>query len=137
MGFSSAFVTILFVFLHVFFQPVHVHAGEADLENADSNELVSDYDSLDWAASTVSAYPFGTMEEEDEGAEVGMNSNESSRRSLLWRMHYFISYGALSANRVPCPPRSGRSYYTHNCYRARGPAHPYHRSCSAIARCRR
>ncbi|KAL2242090.1 protein RALF-like 34 [Sesamum indicum] len=62
------------------------------------------------------------------------------RRSLYWKSparKYYISYGALSANRVPCPPRSGRSYYTHNCFRARGPVHPYTRGCSAITRCRR
>ncbi|KAL1564801.1 Protein RALF-like 34 [Salvia divinorum] len=60
------------------------------------------------------------------------------RRSLYWHAkRYYISYGALSANRVPCPPRSGRSYYTHNCFRARGPVHPYTRGCSAITRCRR
>ncbi|EPS62369.1 hypothetical protein M569_12424, partial [Genlisea aurea] len=59
-------------------------------------------------------------------------------RSLYWKglFHYYISYGALSANRIPCPPRSGRSYYTHNCYRARGPVHPYSRGCSAITHCR-
>ncbi|GAB4846972.1 Protein RALF-like 34 [Ancistrocladus abbreviatus] len=63
---------------------------------------------------------------------------EDARRSLFWRtFHYYISYGALSANRIPCPPRSGRSYYTHNCYRARGPVRPYYRGCSAITRCRR
>ncbi|KAF5766305.1 putative rapid ALkalinization Factor [Helianthus annuus] len=60
------------------------------------------------------------------------------RRSLFWqRMRYYISYGALSANRVPCPPRSGRSYYTHDCWRASGPVRPYTRGCSAITRCRR
>ncbi|KAI3452013.1 hypothetical protein Pfo_008678 [Paulownia fortunei] len=71
---------------------------------------------------------------EEETTEGGPN-----RRSLFWKrvIHYYISYGALSANRIPCPPRSGRSYYTHNCYRARGPVHPYTRGCSAITRCRR
>ncbi|EYU44408.1 hypothetical protein MIMGU_mgv1a016135mg [Erythranthe guttata] len=72
--------------------------------------------------------------EDAEGAGAS-----SHGRSLLWKraMHYYISYGALSADRIPCPPRSGRSYYTHNCYRARGPAHPYTRGCSAITQCRR
>ncbi|KAI3699577.1 hypothetical protein L2E82_43981 [Cichorium intybus] len=64
--------------------------------------------------------------------------SDSARRSLLWwNTRYYISYGALSANRVPCPPRSGRSYYTHNCWRARGPVRPYTRGCSTITRCRR
>ncbi|KAK1276058.1 Protein RALF-like 34 [Acorus gramineus] len=31
----------------------------------------------------------------------------------------------------------GRSYYTHHCYRARGPVNPRTRGCSAITRCRR
>ncbi|CAN1819763.1 Protein RALF-like 34 [Linum perenne] len=46
--------------------------------------------------------------------------------------HYYISYGALSANRVPCPPRSG-SYNN-----AKDPinANPYQRGCSCIAHCR-
>ena len=65
----------------------------------------------------------------------------SDRRALYWRQgggsRYYISYGALSANRIPCPPRSGRSYYTHNCFKARGPVRPYSRGCSAITRCRR
>ncbi|KAK4367753.1 hypothetical protein RND71_011545 [Anisodus tanguticus] len=64
---------------------------------------------------------------------------EMNGRSLLWHrvFKYYISYGALSANRIPCPPRSGRSYYTHHCFSATGPVHPYTRGCSAITRCRR
>nr|XP_043607656.1 protein RALF-like 34 [Erigeron canadensis] len=74
---------------------------------------------------------------EDEEIDFD-NLSVSGRRSLLWRsMRYYISYGALSANRIPCPPRSGRSYYTQNCWRARGPVHPYTRGCSTITRCRR
>ena len=70
--------------------------------------------------------------EDIDGGEGGL------RRSLFWkRVKYYISYGALSANRVPCPPRSGRSYYTHDCWRAKGAVHPYSRGCSAITRCRR
>ncbi|CAA0819620.1 Protein RALF-like 34 [Striga hermonthica] len=77
-----------------------------------------------------------TIEQEEDEDEDGL-----PRRSLYWkwpgRRRYYISYGALSANRVPCPARSGRSYYTHNCFRAHGPVNPYTRSCSAITRCRR
>ncbi|KAG8642627.1 protein RALF-like 34 [Manihot esculenta] len=70
--------------------------------------------------------------EEDGDEEMGV------RRSLFWRrVHYYISYGALAANRIPCPPRSGRSYYTHNCFKARAPVNPYSRGCSRITRCRR
>ncbi|KAI4330276.1 hypothetical protein MLD38_028576 [Melastoma candidum] len=71
-------------------------------------------------------------------AEEWENEEGEERRSLFWRaMRYYISYGALAANRVPCPPRSGRSYYTHNCFKERGPVHPYYRPCSIITRCRR
>lgn len=71
---------------------------------------------------------------DDDGSGGGL-----SRRSLFWNSfkHIYISYGALSSNRIPCPPRSGRSYYTHNCYFATGPVHPYVRGCSTITRCRR
>ncbi|KAK4717611.1 hypothetical protein R3W88_015949 [Solanum pinnatisectum] len=71
--------------------------------------------------------------EETEDDEIQLDGNG---RSLLWhKFKYYISYGALSANRIPCPPRSGRSYYTHHCYHATGPAHPYTRDCSAITLC--
>ncbi|XP_049388309.1 rapid alkalinization factor-like [Solanum stenotomum] len=69
------------------------------------------------------------LAEEDED-EFGMES-ESSRRMLAYRRRY-ISYGALSSNRVPCS-RRGASYY--NC-RPGAQANPYQRGCSAITRCR-
>ncbi|XP_043714769.1 protein RALF-like 34 [Telopea speciosissima] len=84
-------------------------------------------EALEWPSMESMYDEFG-----DEGEDGGVG-----RRSLFWRaMRYYISYGALSANRIPCPPRSGRSYYTHNCYKARGPVHPYTRGCSRITRCR-
>ncbi|KAL2348388.1 hypothetical protein Fmac_002388 [Flemingia macrophylla] len=88
----------------------------------------------EWSSSTAMSWVYEEEEVEgEEEAEEGLR-----RRSLFWRrMKYYISYGALSANRIPCPPRSGRSYYTHNCYKARGPVHPYSRGCSVITRCRR
>ncbi|CAN0877795.1 Protein RALF-like 34 [Linum grandiflorum] len=77
----------------------------------------------------------GEFEESEDDEEDG-----GKRRELYWRrwpqQHYYISYGALSANRVPCPPRSGRSYYTQNCFKARTPVNPYTRGCSRITRCR-
>ncbi|KAB2061625.1 hypothetical protein ERO13_A10G091700v2 [Gossypium hirsutum] len=77
-------------------------------------------------------------EEADEEIDDDEGENGYSRRSLFWkRMRYYISYGALWANRIPCPPRSGRSYYTHNCFKVHGPVHPYTRGCSRITRCRR
>ncbi|OIT34875.1 PREDICTED: protein RALF-like 34 [Nicotiana attenuata] len=84
------------------------------------------------------------VNEEDFELPMSMSLYEGelgieNRRSLFWHrtFKYYISYGALSANRIPCPPRSGRSYYTHHCFSAHGPAHPYTRGCSAITRCRR
>lgn len=88
--------------------------------------------SLEWPMG-MSFYEsdFGEFNEEGQEDDLG------TRRSLFWhRIKYYISYGALSANRIPCPPRSGRSYYTHNCFKARGPVNPYTRGCSAITRCR-
>ncbi|XP_060200528.1 rapid alkalinization factor-like [Lycium barbarum] len=67
----------------------------------------------------------------DDSEEFSMDS-ESNRRMLAYRRRY-ISYGALSRNRVPCS-RRGASYY--NC-RPGAQANPYRRGCSAITRCRR
>ncbi|KAK3222046.1 hypothetical protein Dsin_009071 [Dipteronia sinensis] len=103
-------------------------------------------DAMEWPLS-MSAYGGSGGGDHEEGEdmsdggiveEIDDENEYSSRRSLFWHgMRYYISYGALSADRIPCPPRSGRSYYTHNCYKARGPVHPYTRGCSAITRCRR
>nr|XP_043617402.1 protein RALF-like 34 [Erigeron canadensis] len=97
-----------------------------------SLHLATAADNPDWPPTMY--YDVVDMGEENDGNDM----SSSVRRSLFWkRMRYYISYGALSANRVPCPPRSGRSYYTHDCWKARGPAYPYTRGCSAITRCRR
>lgn len=107
--------------------------GVVEVAKELSLHLVADEN--DWSTSPISMYDgideIDAVNDEDASTAAG-------RRSLFWkRMGYYISYGALSANRVPCPPRSGRSYYTHNCWRARGPVRPYTRGCSAITRCRR
>lgn len=92
-------------------------------------------DELDWPTSLTPMYDGIDEIEMEDDEDV---STATARRSLFWRrMGYYISYGALSANRVPCPPRSGRSYYTHDCWRARGVVRPYTRGCSTITRCRR
>ncbi|GAU26031.1 hypothetical protein TSUD_224920 [Trifolium subterraneum] len=102
---------------------------DAQIEETTLN-LMSD--GLEWP-TTMSHY--SELETNNEEQDI---DSDFSRRSLFWsRVKYYISYGALSANRIPCPPRSGRSYYTHKCYEARGPVHPYSRGCSAITRCRR
>ncbi|KAL5714145.1 hypothetical protein ACHQM5_016146 [Ranunculus cassubicifolius] len=119
---------ILLVIFLIYF----THTTNVEAQVVDQSSLTMLSDAFEWPSTAMSnAYDeFGEGEESEEGG-IG-------RRSLFWRrVHWYISYGALSANRIPCPPRSGRSYYSHNCYKARGPVHPYHRACTAITRCRR
>lgn len=61
------------------------------------------------------------------------------RGRMLASSSYYIGYGALTANRSPCPATSaGRSYYTPNCASSSGSVvKPYSRGCTAIARCSR
>ncbi|KAH7848900.1 hypothetical protein Vadar_009882 [Vaccinium darrowii] len=96
-----------------------------------------DAQSLNWP-STISVDNADFAIFDDDEQDANQTSETDDRRSLYWTAarHYYISYGALSANRIPCPARSGRSYYTHNCYTASGPVRPYSRGCSAITRCR-
>ncbi|KAL6224817.1 hypothetical protein ACLB2K_001324 [Fragaria x ananassa] len=109
-------------------------SARAQLDEA-SVKLVTD--NLDLATAMTMYQQFNEEDGEDDEDEMDVE-NGYGRRSLFWRrMRYYISYGALSANRIPCPPRSGRSYYTNNCFKARGPVHPYSRGCSRITRCRR
>ncbi|MCE3216475.1 hypothetical protein HAX54_006649 [Datura stramonium] len=118
------FLVIFFLFTvtnnAVFIEAQADEFGLSDLVSENVDELMS-----------------SSIYEEDERQLGG--GMEMNGRSLLWHrlFKYYISYGALSANRIPCPPRSGRSYYTHHCFSATGPAHPYTRGCSAITRCRR
>lgn len=117
------FLLLLLPFLSLAF--THI---PTDRSHADDTRL-ADAAVLEWP-SAVPLYDADEVDADDDGA--------LDRRSLFWRtMRYYISYGALSANRIPCPPRSGRSYYSHNCFKSRGPVHPYSRGCSAITRCRR
>jgi len=67
----------------------------------------------------------------DKEEEMLMDS-ESNRRSLWWKKTY-ISYGALTRDRVPCAKR-GVPYY--NCGRG-SQANPYTRACTRITRCAR
>ncbi|KAI3997836.1 hypothetical protein MKX01_036306 [Papaver californicum] len=122
---------LILCFSIIFFISVITSVVESHI---DESSLGFMGDALEWPTSNANLYDevddgFGSEEEE---------VSKDDRRSLFWRrVHYYISYGALSANRIPCPPRSGRSYYTNNCYKARGIAHPYSRGCSKIAHCRR
>ncbi|KAG1369835.1 protein RALF-like 34 [Cocos nucifera] len=135
MALPSLFSFPVLVVVLVFSPIQNVVVVVAEMDHT-SLQLMTD--AMEWPTTTSlyssSSYPFGYEGDEGELDEAA----KDNRRALFWRrVRYYISYGALSANRVPCPPRSGRSYYTHNCYRARGPVHPYHRGCSAITRCRR
>ncbi|XP_020573644.1 protein RALF-like 34 isoform X2 [Phalaenopsis equestris] len=114
-------------------------AGNANAQvSSGSLHLIAD--AIDWP---VAASAFSSSFGSDPDDDLIRDADESGipRRSLFWHRRnladYYISYGALSANRVPCPPRSGRSYYTHNCHRARGPVYPYSRGCNSITLCRR
>ncbi|KAL5099255.1 hypothetical protein RYX36_003582 [Vicia faba] len=125
MAFSAPLNLILPILLSLTLFTISSIHVDAQIEETTTLNLSSDV--LEWPTTMSSLY-----NEED------MDSDDFSRRSLFWsRVKYYISYGALAANRIPCPPRSGRSYYTHKCYEARGPVHPYTRGCSAITRCRR
>ncbi|KAJ7966604.1 Rapid ALkalinization Factor [Quillaja saponaria] len=125
MAFGFFKLLLLLALIHNF---VEAQVDDASIQL--KNEI------LEWPW-TMSVYndQFSGNEVQEEEESVSYNE----RRSLYGRrpMHYYISYGALSANRIPCRPRSGRSYYTHNCQKASGPIHPYTRGCSKITRCRR
>ncbi|OMO56675.1 Rapid ALkalinization Factor [Corchorus capsularis] len=124
---SSRLLFLLFI-TYIVFSSSKV---EAQVDETSLKLMMSD--ALEWPLSMSLYSEEGDGDIDDEEEESGY-----SRRSLFWkRMRYYISYGALSANRIPCPPRSGRSYYTHNCFKAHGPVHPYTRGCSKITRCRR
>ncbi|GAV81012.1 RALF domain-containing protein [Cephalotus follicularis] len=112
-----------------------ITSGPRTEAQVDGTSLKLMTDGLEWPLSMTSLY----NNEEDEDIIEDEQEGEFRRRSLFWhRLYYsYISYGALAANRIPCPPRSGRSYYTHNCFKALAPRYPYTRGCSRISRCRR
>ncbi|KAL1569901.1 hypothetical protein AAHA92_01318 [Salvia divinorum] len=95
--------------------------------------------SLAVAVAHSGTYDMGEMEPDGHGLvedaidmdEEMMMESESARRQL-GRAGY-ISYGALSRNKIPCNKR-GRSYY--NC-RNHQQANPYNRSCTRATRCAR
>lgn len=140
--------TLLLLFLFLLTSPSTISHSKAQILLHSDNALNSDL-----ASSTVSLYDDNDFSEDEEdidlveddaaAAAAYDDGTVSGGRSLLWeriyrrRSRYYISYGVLMANKIPCPPRSGRSYYTHNCYKHKHPANPYTRGCSAITRCRR
>ncbi|KNA08265.1 hypothetical protein SOVF_164140 [Spinacia oleracea] len=134
---SKTVISLLFLISYI---TLHTSTVEAQIHDFGSDWASSSAMSMVLNPSGVSGGGGGDLDLDfdDEIDEDGIDGSSSSRRSLYWkRKVYYISYGALSANRVPCPPRSGRSYYTHNCYGTHAPANPYSRGCSCITRCRR
>ncbi|CAK9315191.1 unnamed protein product [Citrullus colocynthis] len=120
-----------FLLLLLFTILLFISSSSAHLSVDTSLKLMTD--ALEWPTTTSLMDAAADDIHDDE-----LDLQQDPRRSLFWsRVHYYISYGALAANRIPCPPRSGRPYYTHNCYKARGPVNPYSRGCTAITRCRR
>ncbi|KAJ8753080.1 hypothetical protein K2173_011848 [Erythroxylum novogranatense] len=108
-------------FFFVVFLTLHCPITQAHVNEKSNLKLLTD--AVEWP---FSAATYGVLDEEDDGDDglddLDGDEGKIDRRSLFWRgFHYYISYGALSANRIPCPPRSGRSYYTHNCFKARTP----------------
>ncbi|KAG8632635.1 protein RALF-like 34 [Manihot esculenta] len=92
---------------------------------------------LEWPSSTSTMRFHDEMSGSESEDEYDERWSGEGRALHVKAKHYDISYGALSANRLPCPPRSGRSYYTHNCFRVRAPVNPYTRGCTSITHCRR
>lgn len=128
---------VLFIFFHVASNTVNAHVDHSSLEHMSETESIG---------FSFNATPFTSLEAEMDLEEDGLDEQSEDgipiRRSLHYYYrssprHYYISYEALSANRIPCPPRSGRSYYTNNCQKTSRPVNPYSRGCSAITRCRR
>lgn len=94
---------------------------------------------MDWSSSSTSMVTellssSGSSSSKEQYDEI---ESSSVTRRMLANSPFFISYGSLSADRIPCPAGSGRSYYTNNCAAATGPARPYTRGCSAITLCAR
>ncbi|PSR99782.1 Protein RALF-like [Actinidia chinensis var. chinensis] len=127
----SSLLSPLLLLLAVLIHTASISPVYAQIDHA-SLQLMTE--ALEWPSTLSIQDEFSVI---DASGDLDMSSTESDRRSMYWRTRrYYISYAALSANRIPCPARSGRSYYTHNCYRASGPVHPYTRGCSTITRCR-
>jgi hypothetical protein len=91
---------------------------------------------MDWSSSSTSMVTELLSSSSSKEQYDEIESSLVARR-MLANSPFFISYGSLSADRIPCPAGSGRSYYTNNCAAATGPVRPYTRGCSAITLCAR
>ncbi|CAM6123527.1 unnamed protein product [Calypogeia fissa] len=88
--------------------------------------------------STMARSSSSSQRQRQEQQQVSSSGIEGQqRRRLLQSNSPYIGYGALTGDNVPCPPQSGRSYYTPNCQSATGPVNPYTRGCSTITKCAR
>ncbi|CAM6109837.1 unnamed protein product [Calypogeia fissa] len=127
---------------------IGVERMHAFVESAQTGRRVSD----DFMVETRTSVQLGQssslshLQSSNEGSTGGLLQGRESvvegelarRRELFSAAALlYISYGVLSAGHTPCPPRSGRSYYTPNCNSATGPVRPYRRGCSRISRCAR
>ncbi|CAM6117996.1 unnamed protein product [Calypogeia fissa] len=106
---------------------------------------------FDWTASSSMSVTAGSKYYSVEGLHRGSlgRGDEMKRRRLQQVLApapspqaavgsgVYIGYGVLTAGYCPCPPQSGRSYYTSNCQSATGPVAPYSRGCSTISLCAR
>ncbi|KAG1346574.1 protein RALF-like 22 [Cocos nucifera] len=99
-----------------------VSTAELDLSNFSGSD-----------AELENSRTLGGERVEEEEEEMGWMEAEVGRRELVAYRGRFISYGALSRNRVPCG-RRGNSYY--NCQQHQR-ANPYRRGCSIITQCAR
>ncbi|KAK6803527.1 hypothetical protein RDI58_001311 [Solanum bulbocastanum] len=125
---SIMFISSIFFIVIVALSSPAVAGSAAAVAASGSHQL--GYFPMTLSSSPICDGSIGDCLAEEDEDEFGMES-ESSRRMLAYRRRY-ISYGALSSNRVPCS-RRGASYY--NC-RPGAQANPYQRGCSAITRCR-
>ncbi|KAL3686000.1 hypothetical protein R1sor_004022 [Riccia sorocarpa] len=132
-GWTSTRTMLLAVVLLVGMSKIHAVVAEYE----DTEQEWSVEEEFEFEQEVVPTQRLSELELHQEAQRRMVLEAEYSRRMLAGGGGYYIGYGALSAGRVTCPPRSGRSYYTRRCTSASGPARPYTRTCSTISRCAR
>ncbi|KAI5656236.1 hypothetical protein M9H77_25029 [Catharanthus roseus] len=126
---NSAFPFLLLIFLSIF----SCFCSNVTTAQIDHSSLEQISQALEMPLNAS----FPTEFVAEDGGDGDIEEINGRRLLHYYQRHYYISYGALSANRIPCPARSGRSYYTHRCHKSNSPVNPYTRGCSSITRCRR
>ncbi|KAL2654036.1 hypothetical protein R1flu_022164 [Riccia fluitans] len=129
-GWSATLTMLLALILLVGMTKIHAMVAEYGSEQEWADELKFEHE-------VIPSRRLSELELHQEAQRRMVLEQEYSRRILATSGGYYIGYGALSASRVSCPPRSGRSYYTRRCNSASGPVRPYSRGCSTISRCAR